>query len=133
MDTVTKEKRSEIMSKIKSKSSIEVLPASFTGMRLRKHPNIFGRPDFGNKSRKIAVFIDGCFWHCCPKHYRRPKSNTEFWDNKARTNKARDRKVSRELRKQGYSVTRIWEHDLKTKRKKRTSMCLCSGGIETKI
>lgn len=119
MDTVTKERRSYIMSRIKSKSSIEVLPKTFEKMWLRKHPAIFGRPDFGSKARKIAVFIDGCFWHVCPKHYRRPKSNVRFWNVKARRNKARDQKVNRELKKQGYSVTRIWEHDLKRKKRKR--------------
>lgn len=113
MDTVTKEKRSEIMSRIKSKSSIEVLPKTFNGMRLRKHPAIFGKPDFGSKKKKIAVFIDGCFWHCCPKHHRMPKSNVGFWGEKFHRNKARDHKVNRELKKQGYSVVRIWEHDLK--------------------
>lgn len=113
MDTVSKKNRSYIMSRIRSSSSIEILPPQFKGMRLRRHPKMFGRPDFGSKSRKIAVFIDGCFWHCCPDHYRMPKSNVEFWRSKAERNRLRDLRVNEELSKQGYSVTRIWEHDLK--------------------
>lgn len=112
-DRVSKRKRSEIMSRIRSESGIEILPSRLKGMRLRRHPRgVFGSPDFGNKARRIAVFIDGCFWHGCPRHYRKPKTNKRYWHPKIENNRRRDRKVSRELRKAGWDVIRIWEHSL---------------------
>lgn len=63
------------------------------GFRYRLHPaDLPGRPDIANKSRKIAIFVDGCFWHGCPEHFRLPKTRTEFWREKIRrnqTNRAR--------------------------------------------
>jgi DNA mismatch endonuclease (patch repair protein) len=56
--------------------------------------------------------VDGCFWHGCPRCYRRPHSNKKFWDEKVARNRTRDRRVNRELRKLGWRVLRIWEHDL---------------------
>lgn len=113
MDTVSKEKRSEIMSRIRSESGIEILPESLRGLRLRKHPRgIFGRPDFGNKLRRIAIFIDGCFWHGCERHFRMPKSNMDFWARKIERNKRRDMLVNGELRANGWTVYRIWECQL---------------------
>ena len=78
----------------------------------RRHQSIFGRPDFIFRRRKVAVYVDGCFWHGCPKCHRRPKSNRKFWDAKITQNRKRDRKVSRKLRRLGWRVVRIWEHDL---------------------
>lgn len=113
MDRVSKEKRSEMMSKIRSESGIENLPPRLRGLRLRRHPKgIYGNPDFGNKARKIAVFVDGCFWHGCPEHYREPKSNVEFWQTKIARNKTRDAKVMERLQSEGWRVIRIWEHEL---------------------
>lgn len=112
MDTVSAEKRSEIMSHIRSESGIEQLPDSLKGMHLRKHPKgIIGHPDFANKLRRIAVFIDGCFWHGCPMHYRMPKSNVEFWRRKYLRNTARDVGNTRALLSDGWRVIRVWEHD----------------------
>ena len=75
--------------------------------------NIFGKPDFVFPEVKIAVFVDGCFWHGCPKHANAPKNNREFWRQKIDANKKRDQKVNRRLRSEGWSVQRIWEHDIK--------------------
>ena len=61
---------------------------------------------------KWAVFVDGCFWHGCPKHGTQPKSNAAFWRKKIAGNKSRDRRVNDALRKLGWKVTRIWEHEL---------------------
>lgn len=114
MDRVSKEKRSEIMSHIRSESGIEILPARFRGLYLRKHPKgIFGNPDFGNKARKIAVFMDGCFWHGCPECHREPKSNAEYWRAKIERNRKRDSEVNALLKSFGWKVIRIWEHELK--------------------
>jgi len=71
-----------------------------------------GRPDFAFPKAKVAVFTDGCFWHGCPRCYRRPKGNRAFWDAKLARNRARDRAVARELRKRGWRVLRLWEHAL---------------------
>ena len=76
-------------------------------------PRIYGRPDFADRKNKIAVFVDGCFWHKCPDCFKEPKSNTEFWMNKIEKNVRRDRKVSYLLKKWGWKVIRIWEHDIK--------------------
>lgn len=73
---------------------------------------VFGRPDFVFPKQKVCVFVDGCFWHGCPKCCRIPKSNEEFWEMKILGNALRDVMVSGALRRQGWKVLRIWEHDL---------------------
>lgn len=74
-----------------------------------------GRPDFVFESERLVVFLDGCYWHGCPKCYRAPASNTSYWSEKFRRNKARDRKVGRLLRKQGWRVVRFWEHEIEAR------------------
>jgi DNA mismatch endonuclease (patch repair protein) len=71
-----------------------------------------GRPDFVFREERLAVFVDGCFWHCCPKCGNMPASNREFWRTKLGKNKLRDRHVTRTLRTEGWKVLRIWEHEL---------------------
>lgn len=71
------------------------------------------RPDFVFPKLRLAVFVDGCFWHGCPKHATQPKGNAAFWRRKFAMNKARDRLVTRTLRRDGWRVLRIWEHELK--------------------
>ena len=61
----------------------------------------------------IAIFVDGCFWHGCPKRYTRPKTNRVFWDKKREDNMARDKRANRQLRQRGWRVIRIWQHSLK--------------------
>ncbi len=68
----------------------------------------------------MVVFVDGCFWHACPKHSSTPASNRAFWKRKLAANQFRDRQVNRTLRKSGWRVVRIWEHDLA----KRGEACL---------
>lgn len=79
----------------------------------RRNVSLFGKPDFMFRRERLLVFIDGCFWHKCHRCYIRPKSNTKFWDTKIENNIIRDRKVNIELRKNGWKVLRIWEHELK--------------------
>ena len=79
----------------------------------RRHVRLPGKPDFAFTKQMLAVFVDGCFWHGCPKCYTRPKTNQEFWDKKRQENTARDSRVTRELRERGWKVVRIWEHSLK--------------------
>src|SRR5687768_2454787 len=79
----------------------------------RRHPELPGRPDFAFMQEKLAVFLDGCFWHGCPNCSRRaPRTNASFWAGKLNENLERDRRVSRELRGRGWRVLRIWEHAL---------------------
>jgi len=70
------------------------------------------RPDFIFRQVRLAVFVDGCFWHGCPKHATQPKGNAAFWKKKFARNKARDQLVNRALRRAGWRSLRIWEHDL---------------------
>ena len=86
--------------------------AHITGWR-RRQP-LPGRPDFIFRSARLAIFVDGCFWHGCPKHGRKPHSNREYWLPKLRRNRERDTAVKRALRSAGWTVIRLWEHDLAT-------------------
>ena len=118
MDTVSKQKRSEIMSHIKSKDSkIEISLRKKlwqAGIRYRKNPKgYFGKPDLVLKKYKIVIFIDSCFWHGCKKHCRLPATNKEYWKNKIERNKKRDKKVSVYYKKIGWNIIRIWEHEIK--------------------
>lgn len=73
---------------------------------------ISGQPDFYFVKARLAVFVDGCFWHGCPRCGHIPKTNGKFWRAKIRRNRARDHMITRQLRASGLSVVRIWEHDL---------------------
>jgi len=70
------------------------------------------RPDFVFRKERLAVFVDGCFWHGCLRHATRPKDNAAFWRRKLAGNRARDRRVNRALRRAGWRVVHIWECDL---------------------
>ena len=76
------------------------------------HPVIAGKPDIVIKKGKKAVFIHGCFWHKCPRCYRQPKTRKKYWLPKIENNVKRDGKNTRTLRKLGYKVMKIWEHEL---------------------
>lgn len=81
----------------------------------RRGSTLPGKPDFVFSKLKTAVFVDGCFWHGCPKHGTQPKNRAAFWLAKLTGNKARDRRVNRALRARGWKVIRIWEHELSRK------------------
>jgi len=83
---------------------------SITGWR--RHYDLPGRPDFAFRRERVAIFVDGCFWHGCPECFRMPTSNTEYWQPKIARNRSRDRRVTRELRRRHWHVIRIWEHSL---------------------
>jgi len=72
----------------------------------------FGRPDFVFPAAHVAVFVDGCFWHGCPAHGQIPASNRRFWKEKINRNIARDIRITRKLRRLGWHVFRVWEHNL---------------------
>src|SRR4029077_5034325 len=81
------------------------------GWRLRPS-GLPGNPDFYFPRKKLLVFLDGCFWHGCPRCYRAPSSHRGYWRLKIERNKERDRRVLSELRGRGFRVIRIWEHDI---------------------
>ncbi len=83
----------------------------------RRNQKLNGRPDFVFRRERLAVFVDGCFWHGCPWHCRMPKSRRDFWIPKMQRNKVRDRKVGRTLRANNWKVVRFWEHSLDDPRK----------------
>lgn len=72
-----------------------------------------GSPDLVVTSLRIAIFVDGCFWHQCPQHYTEPVRNRDFWRAKIARNVERDHRVNRELRQLGWRVVRIWDHELR--------------------
>jgi DNA mismatch endonuclease, patch repair protein len=118
-DVFTKTKRSDVMSRIRSRGNKDTelaLIRIFRAHRIsgwRRHQPVFGSPDFIFPKWHIAVFVDGCFWHGCPQHSTIPKNNAAFWREKRAANKARDLLVGRTLSKEGWTVLRIWEHDLR--------------------
>lgn len=69
------------------------------------------RADLVLRATKVAVFVDGCFWHCCPRHATWPRTNAAWWRAKLRANVARDRDTDRSLRARGWMVVRVWEHE----------------------
>ena len=116
-DRITREQRSQVMKSIKGQSLLEneVSKALWhKGVRFRKNVrSLFGNPDISIKKYKIVIFIDSCFWHACPIHGNTPKSNTDFWSDKLKRNKERDLEVNAYYKDKGWSVIRIWEHELK--------------------
>lgn len=118
-DVFTKEKRSAVMSRIRGRGNKETEVAlarlfraeGITGWR--RNTTLLGRPDFLFGRQRVAVFVDGCFWHCCAKHSNTPATNRAFWSKKLSANKARDRFVTRTLRKDGWRVVRVWEHEFR--------------------
>jgi DNA mismatch endonuclease (patch repair protein) len=118
MDKLTKEQRSGCMSKIKGKNTeLEKLfwksVAELKIKGYRRNTKNIGKPDLYFSNHKIAVFIDGCFWHGCPRCYTSPATNRKFWADKIRNNIKRDRTVNSELRKDGVKVVRFWGHTVR--------------------
>lgn len=118
-DVFTKTKRSEVMSRIRGRDNKETEQVLAKLLRAhditgwRRNQAVFGKPDFVFRAYKLAIFVDGCFWHMCPKHSNIPVNNRAFWKRKLESNKKRDQLVNRKLRLFGWSVLRIWEHDLR--------------------
>ncbi|HED00406.1 MAG TPA: DNA mismatch endonuclease Vsr [Proteobacteria bacterium] len=118
-DTVTPKERSQIMAKVKGSGnkSTELKLIKFfkeygiKGWR-RKYP-LSGNPDFVIPKARLAIFVDGCFWHGCKEHCRLPATNREYWVSKIDNNIKRDKKINKDLAGKKWFVIRIWEHELK--------------------
>jgi DNA mismatch endonuclease (patch repair protein) len=115
MDVLTKQQRSYAMSQIKrDKTRPElILKNVIRGLGFSYQPKMYGNPDFANKGKKIVIFVDGCFWHMCPKCFKMPKTNSSFWRRKLEGNKHRDRERNTHLRRAGWTVFRVYEHEIK--------------------
>src|SRR6266567_5791886 len=118
-DVLTRKNRSALMAKIRARGNkaTEIVFANvLRAHRIsgwRRHLPLPGNPDFAFRAARVAVFIDGCFWHGCHSHCRFPATNRAYWLKKIAGNKARHRSVRSALRKSGWRVIRIWEHELK--------------------
>jgi DNA mismatch endonuclease (patch repair protein) len=118
LDKIDSERRSRNMSAIRSADTAPELRLrralwrnGVRGYRLHRS-GILGRPDIVFGPSKVAVFVDGCFWHGCPRCYRPPSSNSKYWSEKAARNRARDDRVNRDLSEHGWLVLRLWEHEI---------------------
>jgi len=115
-DIFSRKKRSEIMSKIHQPTRLEKIVHNWLkrrGISHEMYPRIAGRPDIRiilPDGSDVFVFVDGCFWHMCPKHYRRPKSNVEYWISHIEEAEARRRKARARL---PYRWMRIWECEVR--------------------
>lgn len=117
-DIFSKNKRSEIMSKIKAKET--KLEVQFrkelwkAGFRYRKNVSgYYGKPDILLVKYKTVIFIDSCFWHGCKKHFKLPRSKVEFWKKKIERNRKRDIEVDKYYKEIGWKILRVWEHEIK--------------------
>lgn len=116
-DKMTKEQRRKTMQAIKAQSKLEntVSKAVWNrGFRFRKNVrSLFGTPDIVIQKYRVVIFIDSCFWHGCPLHGTRPKTNQEFWNKKLDRNIERDKEVTQHYKDINWNILRIWEHDIR--------------------
>ena len=118
MDNLTKAQRQKNMRNIRSKNT---KPERMVMRELRrrkiyfaKHVDkIIGKPDIVFRRKKVIVFIDSDFWHGHPVRFTMPKTNTAYWEKKIVRNKERDKEVNKVLSKEGWTVIRLWEYDIK--------------------
>ena len=127
-DIYTRAERSALMAKVRGRGNAST---ELTLARLFRTEGISGwrrqrrltggrgaaawkvRPDFVFPLRRWAIFVDGCFWHACPRHGALPAGNAAFWRRKFAANRARDRRNTHQLRAAGWGVLRLWEHELR--------------------
>jgi DNA mismatch endonuclease, patch repair protein len=137
-DVFTPAKRSAVMAAIRGKGNKDTELRMMALLRAhgitgwRRGVALFGKPDFVFRRERVALFVDGCFWHGCPRHATTPANNHAFWKAKLGRNAARDREVTRELRKAGWRVVRVWECALARSRARATlgriDRALAAGG-----
>lgn len=125
MDTVSRKIRSVIMRKVRSidnRSTERRLRSLLVRSRLhgwQVRPSGFdGKPDFVFHQKRIAVFVDGCFWHGCRMCFRQPNDHRNYWKAKVLGNQKRDRINGRRLSRSGWKVVRVWEHELTNQRQR---------------
>jgi DNA mismatch endonuclease, patch repair protein len=117
-DTVDKATRSRIMSRVRGTNTKperllrQALWAEGTRFRIHDR-SVPGTPDISHKGARVAVFVDGCFWHGCPRHYKRPASRQAFWDGKLAYNHDLRRRVKERLRLERWHIVEVWECNIK--------------------
>jgi DNA mismatch endonuclease (patch repair protein) len=104
-------RRSDTKPEVTLRKALHRLGYRYRKDLLIKLPDTRVRPDIVFTRRKIAIFIDGCFWHVCPQHGRQPTTNEWYWTPKLRRNLERDSKANAALQEAGWTVLRIWEHE----------------------
>lgn len=114
MDRVSPQVRSKIMASVRTagggpERKMEALLRDLGIRGFKKQWPVPGRPDFAWPKLKVALFVDGCYWHGCPRCDRPSKSNLAFWKSKIISNRRRDLRVGRRLRNEGWKVLRVWE------------------------
>jgi DNA mismatch endonuclease, patch repair protein len=119
-DVLTPEQRKKNMSHIRGKNTrpeikLRKLLWSQNIRGYRIHYNLPGKPDIVFIKKKIAIFIDGCFWHKCPLDFQEPETRKEFWMKKINSNVERDERTTKSLQEDGWKVLRFWEHDVRKK------------------
>lgn len=123
VDIFTPEKRSWVMSRIRGTNTKIDLKMKKTleenKIKFEMYPKMFGNPDFVLKNKKIIIFCDGDFWHGY-RYHEKKRPAKKFWRDKIETNMRRDRRITRKLRRDGWSVLRFWEHDIE----KRMDVCI---------
>lgn len=117
-DNLTPEQRHKNMTHIKStntKIEKDITKALWNlGYRFRKNvKGLPGKPDIAIKKYKIVIFLDSCFWHKCPEHFKKPKSNLEYWEAKIKRNVERDAEINSYYQQKNWHILRIWEHEVK--------------------
>jgi DNA mismatch endonuclease (patch repair protein) len=117
-DVLTPEQRAYNMSRIRGKNTAPeiklrkmLFAAGVRGYRI--HYNLPGKPDIVFVRKKIIVFVDGCFWHKCPADFQEPETRKDFWMKKIQSNIDRDKKINTQLKREGWTIIRIWEHEIK--------------------
>jgi DNA mismatch endonuclease (patch repair protein) len=117
-DVLTPDQRKKNMSHIRGKNTgpetrLRKLLWSHGVKGYRIHYNLPGKPDIVLTKKKIAIFVDGCFWHKCPFCFQEPETRKEFWMKKIQSNVDRDKRVNKQLKDDGWTILRFWEHDVR--------------------
>lgn len=134
-DFLTPAQRSDVMSRVRGRGNtatelriIQVFRnRKITGWR--RNIQLFGKPDFVFPAHRVALFVDGCFWHGCSKHASWPATNRTFWRKKLEGNLMRDRLVNHTLRIKGWKVVRVWQHELAKGNEARLVARLSKSGL----
>jgi DNA mismatch endonuclease, patch repair protein len=116
-DIYSKKKRSLIMGAVKGKDNLLELEfckkLKRAGLRFSRNVSrLPGKPDVVFKNRELVIFLDGCFWHGCRKHFKLPKSNQIFWQSKIEGNMRRDKQINKFYKDMGWTVLRFWQHNI---------------------
>lgn len=114
VDVLDKKTRSKVMASVHSSNTdLELkVKKAIRGLDFLSQPKMKGSPDFINRKEKVAIFVNGCFWHGCKVCHKIPATNKSYWESKIEKNKLRDRKNLKYLHNNGYKAITLWGHQL---------------------